>query len=252
MDLYKANKGDLTTSKINVHQGAMAISPSDLVCSTHYQIYEINQTEVNSKYLLLLLRSQKFLEIVNLEKAGGIKNEAGAEFLTKFKIPLPPLEVQNEIVEKIEKQKQIIDGVEKIENSFTIQMIVDFPDTEIVEIGKVCELAYGDPLPEKDRVEGQYPVFGAGNMIGTHNKFLVKGPAIIIGRRGATSGTVMYSDEPCWPIDTAFYVKLKKQGVDLKYVYYALKSLDFFKFQFGGAMPGVKRIEEILAGVWGE
>jgi type I restriction-modification system DNA methylase subunit len=114
MDLYKAEAGDLITSKINVHQGAVAISPSDLVCSTHYQVYSINVSVVNPKYLLLVLRSAKFLETINIEKAGGIKNEAGAEFLGKFKIPLPPLEVQNEIVEKIEKQKQIIEGAEQI------------------------------------------------------------------------------------------------------------------------------------------
>jgi len=120
MDLYKANAGDLITSKINVHQGAMALSPSDLVCPTHYQVYGINQTEVNPKYLLLVLRSAKFLEIVNIEKAVGIKNEAGAEFLSKFKIPLPPLEIQNEIVEKIEKQNQIIEGAERIEEFYQI------------------------------------------------------------------------------------------------------------------------------------
>jgi type I restriction enzyme M protein len=126
MDLYKVETGDLITSKINVHQGAIALSPSDIVCSTHYQIYSINQTEINTKYLLLVLRSEKFLEIVNIEKAGGIKNEAGAEFLRKFKIPLPPLEVQNEIVEKIEKQKQIIDGADRIEKNWKIQ--IDIPE----------------------------------------------------------------------------------------------------------------------------
>jgi restriction endonuclease S subunit len=120
MDLYKAETGELITSKINVHQGAMALSPSDLVCSTHYQVYSVNQTEVNLKYLVLVLRSGKFLKIVNIEKAGGIKNEAGTEFLAKFKIPLPPLEVQNEIVEKIEKQKQIVKGAMRIEENFLI------------------------------------------------------------------------------------------------------------------------------------
>ncbi len=122
MDLYKANEGDLITSKINVHQGAMALSPSDLVCSTHYQIYSI-KPEVNPKYLLLVLRSPKFLEIVNIGKAGGIKNEAGAEFLSKFKIPLPSLEVQNEIVEKIKLQKQVIDGAKNIEDSLTFEIV---------------------------------------------------------------------------------------------------------------------------------
>lgn len=144
MDLYKANEGDLITSKINVHRGAMALSPSDLVCSTHYQVYEINQTEVDPKYLLLVLSSAKFLEIVNIEKAGGIKNEAGAEFLSRFKIPLPPLEIQNEIAEKIEKQKQIIEGVERIE----VAREIDFDLFKNFEKKHIDEFAELNPRKE--------------------------------------------------------------------------------------------------------
>lgn len=119
MDLYKAEGGDLVTSKINVHQGAVALSPSDLVCSTHYQVYSIN-SGINPKYLVLVLRTQKFLETINTEKTGGIKNEAGADFLGKIKIPLPPIDIQNEIVKEIEKQEQIIDGAENINAGFEI------------------------------------------------------------------------------------------------------------------------------------
>jgi type I restriction-modification system DNA methylase subunit/restriction endonuclease S subunit len=136
MDLYKAEAGDLLTSKINVHQGAMALTPSNLVCSTHYQVYSINQSKINPKYLLLVLRSKEFLKKVNIEKAGGIKNEAGAEFLAKFKIPFPPLEIQNEIVEKIEKQKKIIEGAKLITNS--INMTIDVESSvELKPIGEV-------------------------------------------------------------------------------------------------------------------
>ena len=122
MDLYKIEAGDLITSKINVHQGAVALSSSDLACSTHYQVYSVNQIKINPNYLILVLRSEKFLKEVNIEKAGGIKNEAGAEFLGKFKIPIPPLEIQMDIVAKIEKQQQIIEGVKIIEESWTIQL----------------------------------------------------------------------------------------------------------------------------------
>ncbi|MCX5778738.1 MAG: N-6 DNA methylase [Elusimicrobia bacterium] len=133
MDLYKACAGGLITSKINVHQGAMALSTCDLVCSTHYQIYSINP-EVNPKYLLQILRSKKFLEGVNIEKAGGIKNESGAEFLTKFKIPFPLIEVQNEIIQKIENQKQIIDGSNKIDDAFHI--LIEYPsNTTLTNLG---------------------------------------------------------------------------------------------------------------------
>ncbi|MFA5340938.1 MAG: N-6 DNA methylase [Clostridia bacterium] len=132
MDLYKAEEGDLVTSKINVHQGAVALSPCDLVCSTHYQVYSINHG-INPKYLVEVLRTQKFLEMVNTEKAGGIKNESGADFLKGFKIPLPSIDIQNEIIEEIEKQKLIINGAENINAGFEI--LIDTRNSCLTPIG---------------------------------------------------------------------------------------------------------------------
>ena len=43
-------------------------------------------------------------------------------------------------------------------------------------------------------------------MIGTHDQSVTKGPAIVIGRKGSF-GEVTFAEEPCWPIDTAFYIE---------------------------------------------
>jgi hypothetical protein len=68
MDLYRASKGELVTSKINVHQGAVALAPMDLVCSTHYQIYEINASEVNPSFLVEMLRAKQFLNLLSKKR----------------------------------------------------------------------------------------------------------------------------------------------------------------------------------------
>ncbi|OGK12362.1 hypothetical protein A2859_05605 [Candidatus Roizmanbacteria bacterium RIFCSPHIGHO2_01_FULL_37_16b] len=120
MDLYRAYKDDLVTSKINLHQGALALAPIDLVCSTHYQIYSINQTKVLPKFLVLILRSPTFLKKLEDERHKGIKNEQGPKFLFEFSVPLPSLENQQEIIEKIERQKGIIEGTEKILNEWEV------------------------------------------------------------------------------------------------------------------------------------
>lgn len=114
MDLYQAEKGDLVTSKINVHQGALALADRKLVCSTHYQVYEIDKTQINPEYLVISLRSKQLQDRVNEIKNGGIKNEQGAEFLKSLEIPLPSLDEQNAIVAQIEKQKAIIEGADVI------------------------------------------------------------------------------------------------------------------------------------------
>lgn len=139
MDLYKAMKGDLVTSKINVHQGAVAIAPCDLVCSTHYQVYEINQNKILPNYLIAILRSHKFIENIASDRNKGIKNEQGAEFLYNLEIPLPPLEIQKQIAEQIERQQAIITGVENIIKNWEIDDLLDF-DGIIYNFSQVTEI----------------------------------------------------------------------------------------------------------------
>lgn len=68
---------------------------------------------------------------------------------------------------------------------------------ELVPFKSIATLEYGKPLPERVRTEGDYPVMGSNGVIGTHNEFLVKGPVIIVGRKGS-AGRVVYEDlNPC-------------------------------------------------------
>lgn len=122
MDLYQAEKGDLVTSKINVHQGALALADRKLVCSTHYQVYEVDNTQINPDFLVIALRSKQLQNRVNEIKNNGIKNEQGAEFLLSLEIPLPTLDEQSIIVSQIEKQKSIIEGAEKVLGNIDLQL----------------------------------------------------------------------------------------------------------------------------------
>jgi len=135
MDLYKANKGDLVTSKINVHQGAVAIAKKDLVCSTHYQVYSINKNDVLPEYLVYILRTKNFLDQLNELKNKGIKNEQGADFYLNYMIPLPSIEEQKEIVDKLDKQRAIIEGVEVILKNWRINLTDYIDKSELRPIG---------------------------------------------------------------------------------------------------------------------
>jgi type I restriction enzyme S subunit len=101
------------------------------------------------------------------------------------------------------------------------------------------ELAYGTALTKQDRLNGSYPVFGSNGVIGYHSKYLVKGPGIIIGRKGSVGG-VSYSEQDFWPIDTTFYVKLK-EGNDIRFWYYLLKTLKLETMDSHSAVPGLSR-----------
>lgn len=160
MDLYQADKGDLVTSKINVHQGALALADRKLVCSTHYQVYEIDKTQINPEYLVIALRSKQLQDRVNEIKNGGIKNEQGADFLKSLEIPLPSLDEQNAIVAQIEKQKAIIEGVDKIDSNFEFS-IPESQDKRTLNTF-IKDSLYG--LSVKLQSEGKYPVLRMNNL----------------------------------------------------------------------------------------
>lgn len=105
-------------------------------------------------------------------------------------------------------------------------------------IGQFCPFAYGKSLPATVRNEsGNIPVYGSGGINGYHDTSYVPQAGIIVGRKG-TVGSVMYSDEPFWPIDTAFYIT-NNDLWDLKYTYYLLKTLGLEKLNSDSAVPGL-------------
>jgi len=161
MDLYVVEIGELITSKINLHQGAVAVNDiGKLACSTHYQVYHVNQSEATPEYLVLILRSNNFMEKIASEKNKGIKNEAGYEFISSFSIPLPDLEIQKEIVAKIEKQKAIIEAVKRIEESWEIDIPVSGQKKPLSEF--VIDSLYGISSSLSDM--GKYPVLRMNNL----------------------------------------------------------------------------------------
>lgn len=241
---FKVGKNQFCYNPYRINVGSIGLNTFEFknqIISGAYIVFGVDENKILPEFLYSLFKNKRFLDYVNEKATGGVRMNFKIDYLKDWQIPLPTIEEQKEIVEKIEKQKQIIEGAGRIKEGFEIKISVDF---ETVEIGTICELIYGEPLPEKNRTDGEYPVYGAGNIIGKHCKYITENPAIIIGRRGATSGTVMFCNNHCWVIDTAFFVLVKEKYVDevnFKYLFYALKSLNLFKYQSGGAMPGVNR-----------
>ena len=112
---------------------------------------------------------------------------------------------------------------------------------EMVPFDEICTLEYGASLPKKSRVVGPYPVMGSNGVSGYHSEYLIEGPAIIVGRKGS-AGEVSYVESNCFPIDTAYYVKLvNPDRTDIRYLYYLLTTLDLPSLREGAGVPGLNR-----------
>ena len=100
------------------------------------------------------------------------------------------------------------------------------------------ELAYGKSLPAKSRRPGGVAVYGSGGLTGFHDEALIKGPAVIVGRKG-TVGSLYWEDRPIFPIDTVFYVVPKRAS--LSFCYQLLLSQPLAHMNTDAAVPGLNR-----------
>lgn len=113
MDMYEVYKDDLLVSNINFHQGAIAICEYEKIyASTHYQPYIVNEEIINKNFLYFILKQKSYLEYIATKRTKGIKTESNFNFIKTLQIPLPPLQIQNKIINDL---KVIEDKIKKLQ-----------------------------------------------------------------------------------------------------------------------------------------
>ena len=113
-----------------------------------------------------------------------------------------------------------------------------------IKLKEICKFKYGANLPANTRIKGNYPVYGSSGIVSHCIDYYVKGPGIIVGRKG-TVGKVQYSPTDFFPIDTTFYIEHDSSKVDLKFLYYRLQISGLDTMNSDAAVPGLNRTTAI-------
>lgn len=100
-------------------------------------------------------------------------------------------------------------------------------------------LQRGFDITKAEQREGQIPVISSSGVQSYHNVAKVKGPGVIVGRKGSV-GTVYYCETDYWPHDTTLWSKDLK-GNDAKFVAYFLRTLNLDRFDTGNSNPTLNR-----------
>ncbi|MHB1346242.1 MAG: restriction endonuclease subunit S [Candidatus Humimicrobiaceae bacterium] len=111
---------------------------------------------------------------------------------------------------------------------------------KILKIENILSLEYGKGLTSKHRKGNKYPVYGSNGIIGHNSEYLIKGPGIVVGRKG-TIGSVILANINYWPIDTTYYIKLKGTEIDLGWLSNKLLTLGLSKLNMATGTPGLNR-----------
>lgn len=209
----------------------------DSYVSSHLAVIKGNNEKVLDKYLFYLLKKVDTKDLV----ANPSYPSLNLDEIEKIEIPIPDLVTQREIIFELDSYQKIIDGCEQIVKNYKPSIDIE-ENWNTVEIGEVLVLAYGKGLTEDKRIDGDFNVYGSNGIVGTHNKYSVEGPFIIVGRKGS-AGELHFSKDNGNPIDTAFYISKKqlKKDIDLELLFYLLKSIDLTSFDDQSAVPGINR-----------
>jgi type I restriction enzyme S subunit len=220
-----------------------------------YQTYVISQSQmrmrVNTeltrpKYIYYCFRDKRMLELINSRAITTGVPHINLGILADLSIPKHSVRTQDSIVgilgaldDKIAVNERVRTISLELLRTYYVQTSKRTHRT--VRLDNIVDLCYGKALKEIDRTPGPIPVFGGNGVSGYHDKSLVSGPGIIVGRKGANAGSVSWSQKAFWPIDTAFYVLPVAPAASLEFLFFLLQTVGLTKQVGDSAIPGLNR-----------
>lgn len=102
--LFAASPGDVVYSKIDVRNGAIGIIPDDMsfvAVSSEFPVYAVLPDVALPDYIKLVFRTKQFLQLINSMISGASgRKRVQPEQLEQIEIPLPPIAIQQAIVDR--------------------------------------------------------------------------------------------------------------------------------------------------------
>lgn len=131
------------------------------------EFYVLRPTDrVLAEFVYFCVTSETFRgpAIAQMTGTGGLQR-VPKRYVEQFRIPLPPLEVQKEIVAEIEGYQKVIDGARTVLDNYRphIPIHPDWPMVPIKEVASV-ESGFGFPLDYQGKVDEEIPFLKVSDM----------------------------------------------------------------------------------------
>lgn len=124
------------------------------------------------KYLFFQLRHQTFNSYLRNRIVGASINNLNSTILNEFNFPLPPIEVQEEIVHELEKYQKIIDGAKQVVDNYRPVIDID-PSWEMKELGEVGKICMCKRIfKEQTKSNGDVPFYKIGTFGGEPDSYI--------------------------------------------------------------------------------
>jgi type I restriction-modification system DNA methylase subunit/restriction endonuclease S subunit len=220
LKIFDGSKNKSYSTKIKYFNGKCNFT------SLLYHMCPYNKNAIVIKYIYYYLNNNVDYISKTYQK-GACNKSLDLDLFMKYKIPLPSLQAQQRIVERLdylyekcrETSRSLIDQF-RSKKAMVVEMGIEGVETK--PLGEVCIVNYGTRIVRKHNTEGEYPVYGSGRDMFTTENYNREDFNVLIGRFALSENCVRLTNHKLFLNDSGMTVKPKSQEITHKYLGYYL------------------------------
>jgi restriction endonuclease S subunit len=200
------------------------------------------KSPILEKYLFHLLNLDNFEEECINASSGVAQKNLSTEWLKTFEIPLPPLDVQEQIVSELDSYAAIISGANQIIENWKPKIEVD-PNWDVSPLGDLIDVldSKRKPITKSDRNSGPYPYYGATGILDYVEDFLFAERLVLLGEDGAKwesgQNSAFIVEGKYWVNNHAHVFRPDREKLHDIFVVTLLNQMDLMPFITGVTVP---------------
>ena len=187
-------------------------------------------------YVYYCVESHNVQHQIRRKTKGAGQATITVEDIREFEIPLPPIEIQSEIVRILDNFTNLTAELvkeltaRKTQYGYYRNKFLDFESSVSVKtIGDICDVVVGGE-PPTDCIKGDvrdsthiYPVWGNGKEVyGYSGTYKIDRDAVVISSIGANTGAVYYKEAFFTPIIRLKVILPKDNRINARFLFHAL------------------------------
>ena len=263
--LTRVYPGDLVLANTSenledVGKGVVWLGEAEGVTGGHATV--VRSKTVDSVFLSYFLRTEDFALKKRKYSQGTKVVELSAANLSKIDIPVPPLEVQREIVRILDQfttlEAELEAELEARRTQYehyrnhllSYDSLAARGPVEMVKLGECIKLSFGERITKMHDAGTRYPVFGGGGASFMTDSFN-RSDEFVISRFALSEACVRFVPGEFWLLDSGITFDVNESRCVKRYIgqFLLSRQIDIYRKSAGAAQRNLKTAEFLSMGV---